>query len=107
MNINTSLCLVSLLEVCACGSVVKGPMTEAQFAELKANCNFSSGVTFSPVQGTESYTKDGIDYKVTNNENTPGEMQIEISEAVLTPEIVMCISSGSVRMGAEARVSTR
>jgi uncharacterized protein (DUF362 family) len=90
----------------ACGdagsSGPKTAMTEAQFAELKANCNLTTA-RFGPSTTTETSVVDGVTMTVEETKGTSGVM-IKLSQAEGTSAF-SCITDEFERMGAEAYVS--
>jgi uncharacterized protein (DUF362 family) len=87
------------------GSGNSGPkmtMTEAQFAELKANCNLKTA-RFGPSTTTETSVVNGVTMTVEETKGTSGVM-IKLSQAEGTSAF-SCITDEFERMGAEAYVS--
>lgn len=80
----------------------KTAMTEAQFAELKANCKLQTA-RFGPSTTTETSVVDGVTMTVEETKGTSGVM-IKLSQAEGTSTF-SCITDEFERMGAEAYVS--
>jgi len=80
----------------------KTAMTEAQFAELKANCKLTTA-RFGPSTSTETEVVDGVTMTVEETKGTSGVM-IKLSQAEGTSAF-SCITDEFERMGAEAYVS--
>lgn len=97
---------VALLAACGSGggsgSGPKTAMTEAQFAELKSNCNLQTA-RFGPSTTTEKTVINGVEATVEETKGSSGVM-IKISQAEGTLAF-QCIHSEFERMGAEAFVS--
>jgi hypothetical protein len=95
-----------LLGACGgAGSGSSGPktaMTEAQFAELKANCKLQTA-RFGPSTTSETSVVDGVTMAVEETKGTSGVM-IKLSQAEGTSAF-SCITEEFERMGAEAYVS--
>eukprot|EP01036_Dinobryon_divergens_P037884 gene37884-49647_t len=92
-----------LLGACGgAGSGSSGPktaMTEAQFAELKANCKLQTA-RFGPSTTSETSVVDGVTMTVEETKGTSGVM-IKLSQAEGTSAF-SCITEEFERMGAEA-----
>jgi hypothetical protein len=84
------------------GSGPKTAMTEAQFAELKANCNLQTA-RFGPSTRSQTSTVNGVTTTVEETKGTLGVM-IRISQAEGISAF-QCIHEEFERMGAEAFVS--
>lgn len=84
------------------GSGPKTAMTEAQFAELKANCKLQTA-RFGPSTTSETSVVDGVTMTVEETKGTNGVM-IKLSQAEGTAAF-SCITGEFERMGAEAYVS--
>mgnify|MGYP003409683775 FL=1 len=107
----TNIILISsaALILGACGGAGSGgssgsktAMTEAQFAELKANCKLTTA-RFGPSTSTETEVVDGVTMTVEETKGTSGVM-IKLSQAEGTSAF-SCITDEFERMGAEAYVS--
>lgn len=80
----------------------KTAMTEAQFAELRANCKLQAA-RFGPSTTSETSVVDGVTMTVEETKGTSGVM-IKLSQAEGTSAF-SCITDEFERMGAEAYVS--
>lgn len=109
-SINFSMVIIAsaTLILGACGdagnssSGSKTAMTEAQFAELKANCKLQTA-RFGPSTTNETSVIDGVPVSVEETKGTSGVM-IRLSQAEGTAAF-SCITGEFERMGAEAYVS--
>jgi hypothetical protein len=108
-DIQSILVIASTALLAACGGAGTGgtsgsktAMTEAQFAELKANCNLQTA-RFGPSTSTQTTTINGVTATVEETKGTLGVM-IKISQAEGISAF-QCIHDEFERMGAEAFVS--
>lgn len=108
-DISSILIIASAALLAACGSTGSGgssgpktAMTEAQFAELKANCNLQTA-RFGPSTTSETTVVDGVTTTVEETKGTLGVV-IRISQAEGLSAFE-CIQGEFERMGAEAFVS--
>ncbi len=94
----------ALLSACGGGgsSGPKTAMTDAQFAELKANCNLTTA-RFGPSTTSETKVVDGVTMTIQETSGTIG-VQIKISQDEATSAFA-CIHGEFERMGAEAFLS--
>ena len=82
----------------------KTPLTEAQFAELRANCGLTN-VVLHPTNRTTTRTVNGIPMTVTIEGQTKDGMTIDISQREMSGQVLVCIHGEFSRMGAEATIS--
>lgn len=108
-DISAILIIGATLILGACGDIGSGgssgpktAMTEAQFAELKANCKLTTA-RFGPSTTTETSVVKGVTMTVEETKGTSGVM-IKLSQAEGTSAF-SCITDEFERMSAEAYVS--